>query len=441
MQLLSGGIYTNPKNFVDDIALVFANAITFNRAGHDEGEPLSCAYFDASRHLLRYTRWLSLEYLNPYLTDSDESDPPTDEGLVTTWALTKGNKTLAREEMNEIAMRKGIEKSEEGDRYTWMEEQCEKLLKSLRHQSDLKYMHFFIQPNYPADYTAFISKPMDWERVQQTLQSRSYDTIGEVVDDLRLIFSNALKYNARAQDTDTVSGRAYDAALFMSTKLEVAVDKVLISVSERVEREKIDRLTAERELEAAERAEEERLRTAWQKEREQNRNTVEVKTRVETVETVRVVQPRKNHRRREMDFDMPFFEEDDGHHEQSQMETLRQQKLVFEKQQKDRLMMQKMTFDLGIRVYSRMAQRAQAMAWAKKVAAKKVAEKELALKESAEHDGAGSSNRVDAGTIVAPKPSNVSFEISKEGREQVKLCIGKPKKTKRRKKRALPDDF
>jgi len=453
-KLLEGGKYTAPKDFVDDVALVFANAITFNRAGHDEGEPLSCAYFDASRHLLRYTRWLSLEYLNPYLEDKGDADPPTDEGLVTTWSLNKKNKEFAKEEMTDIAMKLLIDKSEEGDRYTWMETECEKLLKSLRHQSDLKYMHFFIQPNYPADYAGFISKPMDWERVQQTLQSRKYDTIGEVVDDLRLIFLNALKYNARAQGTDSVSGRAYDAAKFMASKLEGAIDKMLITVSERVEREKIDRLTAERELEAAERAEEERLRTAWQKEREEaRRNNVEsVKTRVETVETVRVVQPRRHHhhhrhrRRQELDFDFPFGDEaDEGHHEQSQMEALRQQKLVFERQQKDRLSMQKMAIDLGGTVYSRMALRAQAIAWARKVAAKKAAERALgterglALGKAAEQNEEGSGgNGNDALADAAPKPSNVSAEMGKEGREQVKLCIlAKPKKAKKRRKAQL----
>ena len=43
-----------------------------------------------------------------------------------------------------------------------MESECEKLLKSLRHQSDAKHMYFFIKPEYPVDYGAFISKPSKW---------------------------------------------------------------------------------------------------------------------------------------------------------------------------------------------------------------------------------------------------------------------------------------
>ena len=52
--------------------------------------------------------------------------------------------------------------SEEGERYTFMESESDKLLKSLRHQSDARYMYFFIQPVYPPDYSAFISKPSEF---------------------------------------------------------------------------------------------------------------------------------------------------------------------------------------------------------------------------------------------------------------------------------------
>ena len=45
-----------------------------------------------------------------------------------------------------------------------METECEKLLKSLRHQSDAKYMYFFIQSIYPPDYSAFISKPSKYRQ-------------------------------------------------------------------------------------------------------------------------------------------------------------------------------------------------------------------------------------------------------------------------------------
>ena len=74
--------------------------------------------------------------------------------------------------MEALVLSEPIDKSIEGDRYTWHEAECEKLLKALRHQSDLRHMTFFLLPNYPPDYTAYISKPMDWEKVQRTLKKR-----------------------------------------------------------------------------------------------------------------------------------------------------------------------------------------------------------------------------------------------------------------------------
>ena len=157
--LLAGNRYTTPEDFVNDVALVFANAICFNKDGRDVGDPLSCAYYDASIHLLKYTRWLSLELLSDYVLDSDQVDEPEEDGLpLKSWKLTQGNVKNSRSEMEKIVLNEPIEKSLEGDRYTWMEAECEKLLKSLRHQSDLRYMTFFLTPNYPPDYSAFIAR-------------------------------------------------------------------------------------------------------------------------------------------------------------------------------------------------------------------------------------------------------------------------------------------
>jgi hypothetical protein len=245
--LLAGNRYATPEDFIHDVSLVFANAITFNKDGRDIGDPLSCAYYDASIHLLRYSRWLSLELLSEHMETLDVPDEPEEEGLpLFSWKLTSANKVKAREEMEAIILKEPIEKSLEGDRYTWMEAECEKLLKALRHQSDVKSMQFFIQPNYPPDYAAFIAKPMDWERCQRTLKKRQYDKFGDVIEDLRLIFSNAIKYNARHENTDTVSGKAFEAAKYMSAKLEVAINKMMLSVSDRLERERIDHNNAER---------------------------------------------------------------------------------------------------------------------------------------------------------------------------------------------------
>jgi Bromodomain len=374
--LLAGNRYAGPEDFIQDVALVFANAIRFNKDGKDIGDPLSCAYYDASVHLLKYSRWLSLELLSNYVEESDHKDEPGSDGLPPfSWKLTAGNRELAREEVENIVLIEPIEKSLEGDRYTWMELECEKLLKALRHQSDLKYMTFFIQPNYPADYTAFISKPMDWERVQRTLKKRHYETIGHLISDLRLIFSNAEKYNARLKGTDTVSGRAYEAAKYMSDKLEAAINKLLLTVSDRLERERIDHVNAEREIEAAELAEEAEIRAAWKKQEDLPTNALDgsaptasaassaadTLARRDMFQKTRIFR-RLPQRRYTTDFEIPFFDEDsDGIRPNDRSlgdsEVVKVQKTMFEKQRYEFIKMRKVCTSIGASVFHRLLQR------------------------------------------------------------------------------------
>ena len=166
--------------------------------------------------------------------------------------------------------------------------------------------------------------------MQKTLKKRQYDKFGDVIDDLRLIFTNALKYNAQHAGTDTVSGRAYDAAKYMSAKLEAAINKMMITVSDRIERERIDHSNAEREIEAAERAEEERIRAQWKNDNPGKEGGPNIPPRTEGSQRMRAAK-RGALRREQADFEVPFFDdEDDGQHERSYFEVVRQQKAMFE---------------------------------------------------------------------------------------------------------------
>eukprot|EP00934_Nitzschia_sp_Nitz4_P000287 Nitzschia sp. Nitz4//scaffold113_size70149//60961//64974//NITZ4_005963-RA/size70149-augustus-gene-0.97-mRNA-1//-1//CDS//3329533380//287//frame0 len=424
--LLAGNKYTGPEEFVSDLALVFSNAIVFNKDGRDIGDPLSCAYYDASIHLLRYCRWLSLELLSEYVEESEHMDEPEVEGLpLLSWKLTSRNRKKAREEMEAIVLKEPIERSLEGDRYTWTEAECEKLLKALRHQSDLRYMTFFIQPNYPADYTAFISRPMDWERVQKSLKKRQYNKFEDIINDLRLIFTNALKYNARHKGTDTVSGRAYDAAEYMSAKLETAVNKMMLTVSDRVERERIDHNNAEREIEAAERAEEERIRAQWKSDGT-NKDSGEAppSARLETSQRIRTAK-RNNLRKEQADFEIPFFDdEDDGQHERSYFDVIRQQKAIFESQRQERARMLQSTAGLGSALYMRMLQREMALKW--------VTEERKKLKIlTPSPTKALPASSEDKTSPVALPPSDVLKQLEDKGRQPFQLKLAKPKPRKK----------
>jgi len=419
-KLLQGDIYNVAEEFVTDVALVFANAVIFNQAGREEGEPMSCAYFDASRHLLRYSRWLSLEHLSPYLSDSSKSDTKQ-TGPLHSWKLTSSNRKDSLEEMESMVLMHPIDKSEEGDKYTWMETECEKLLKSLRHQSDLKHMTYFISTKYPDDYLSYIKNPMDWASCQKRVQQRKYDTFGEIVEDLRLIFQNALNYNARHKEIDSESGRvsqrAYDSALLMSEKLEVAITRMLLLVSDRIEREKIDQSILERETEAAERAELERLKI-------QMRSTVgTVAERMTRVETVTITsQKRLSIQRRHYD--------EEPTHEQTQIEALMQQKVIARRQQKALLDMDnlsKVSKVVGANVFANLKERSNAILWAKDLSEK------IRVSLNSRYKLDETTQITNSGTKTCT-PSMVLSDLTKIDRPQIKIKLHSKRKVKKKRK-------
>jgi len=427
-KLLQGGMYQSAQEFVDDIALVFANAVTFNQSGQEQGDPTSCAYYDASRHLLRYTRWLSLDFISQFLIDDSHSEGASQTGPIPQWKLSTSNQKDARNEMDEIVMKEPMDKSDEGDRFTWMESECEKLLKSLRHQSDNKRMCFFLLPNYPADYFAYISRPMDWESCHRRLQDRKYDTFGEIVSDLRQIFSNALKYNGRMKDVDPISKQAYDSAVLMSEKLEAAIQRMLVTVSDRVEREKVEQVVLDREQEIAQQQEGERLKLEWQQERERGATiSADPHKAPSSSNTVRIV--KRPNVRKGLDFDFPFYDEEVTH-EQSVMDVLSKQKVIYLEQQQDRIRMEQATKYLGYRVHHRLQERACAIRWSIQLTEKIL--QNINVDDNTEQGKRKYESSVEHNPVQA---SCVASLLEKSDRTQIKLSFSANGKRKTKKAR------
>lgn len=404
---------------------MFANAIRFNKAGRDIGDPASCAYYDASVHLLRYARWLSLEQLSMYVEDSDHVDEPDADGLPPLqWKLTNANLARAREEQKAIVLEETIERSLEGDRWTWHEAECEKLLKALRHQSDSKYMKYYVHSDFPVNYSAFIAKPMDWEKVQKKLRKRQYEKFSDIIGDLRLIFENAKKYNGRF--SDPTSQAAHAAAEHMAEKLENAIRRLMLSVSDRIERERIDHANAEREEEALERAEAAQIRANWEKEHKGD-GTAPPPTRGEGLQRIRV---RKAVTRREdADFEIPFFDdENEGQHERSYFEVIKAQKTIFEKQRQEMSKMRSMAAVIGGSFYARMFQRTSAQEWVEAERKKRG----IDTVEKMEVDTDGGEEKKEDGSMN--NPSSVLDLLEKEGRAQMKVPLAPAKKRPKKKR-------
>ena len=251
-------------------------------------------------------------------------------------------------------------------------------------------------------------------------------------------FSNALKYNGGGKGTETISGKAYDSAVYMSTKkLEPAIDRMLLSVSNRIETDKVEQVMQEREIEAEERAEEERLRKAWQEETENAKaQGTAPQTETTTVERIRIIQRRPI--RKALDFDFPFNDDDDDNQEPSHLDTMRQQKMIFESQRSDRRKMFTTSMSSSSDVYSRMLQQRKAIAWARmKAAAKAASVKEAkaasgeTLDDAATGESKDSSKNADS-SHVGEKAGKDREQIN----EKLKTALGnlKQKKTKKKKK-------
>mmetsp|Transcript_27704 Transcript_27704/g.42164 ORF Transcript_27704/g.42164 Transcript_27704/m.42164 type:complete len:186 (+) Transcript_27704:2160-2717(+) len=182
----------------------------------------------------------------------------------------------------------------------------------------------------------------------------------------------------------------------------------------------------EREAEAAERAEEERIRQAVAKgELSARDGAQQSNSKAETVETVRVVHRRQT-ARRDMDMELPFFDEGDASHAQSHVEAMRQQRATFERQQRDRKTLRKLSLSTGALLFSRHIQSGQAKKWL-------------------ESTGKAINSKVD--TQVEPKENKdvasklgslVANELGKAGRTQIKL---RPKKMLKKRKHTTSFSF
>ena len=122
--------------------MIFSNALTFNKDGYEVGEPMSCAYYDASTHLLKYSRWLSLEILASYL--SDTANCAVVDGCAREWSLTDQNRSKARAEMEDIVFNEFIDKTEVGDKYVAFHYLHRKPLFCMQISAEYEYpAHFF----------------------------------------------------------------------------------------------------------------------------------------------------------------------------------------------------------------------------------------------------------------------------------------------------------
>lgn len=119
---------------------------------------------------------------------------------------------------------------------------CNKLLRDLERRNNWgpyrnkdkksadKFMiQYFVLPvdqKLVTDYSVYVRRPMDLSTIRGKLEPPTgppkYNSYFEFVEDVRIVFSNAIAYNRAHEHTDTtgISKKILDAAMNFQTKLE-----------------------------------------------------------------------------------------------------------------------------------------------------------------------------------------------------------------------------
>ena len=203
----------------------------------------------------------------------------------------------------------------------------------------------------------------------------------------------------------------------MSRKLESAINKLVLTVADRLECERIDHANAERKIEARERAEEEKIRVAWKKEPGKDGAYPTPPSQRDIAQKIRLVR-RAAQRREATDFEMPFFdEEDNGQHERSYFEVIKVQKSIYEKQTQALLKMREATNRIGAIAFARLQHRDMARQWVTSEA-----KNEWKSSQIASADQINAKEQSTEGNF-AERGSVALSELEKEGRQRLQLKL------------------
>jgi hypothetical protein len=253
---LEQGRVKSCQSFVDVGLLVFNNAIEFN-CGAQDGYAQSIS--EACSHLRRYFRWLCLESL-PLSEDGgtgEDSDGAFDApGSLAGTAFTCPLTVAERDRQRSIRAKAIVDIRVHGE-----SKEALKLLTKLQMHQHKKHMEWFASPVDLAlvpDYLEHVPNPIDTGTIEGKLKKDEYLSHGDIIGDLRRVFTNALRYNSRLRAVDKNSDMICQAVEHMQPLLEQFIaDQYTLEVLERVGRELVCHQREKRKLEATRRKNEE----------------------------------------------------------------------------------------------------------------------------------------------------------------------------------------
>lgn len=261
--LLLKGSLSNFHEFYQKIQKIFQNCIDYNEDKVDTSDYL-LNLVKCCKHLLVYTKWVTLEYMPTAI----------DTTIITIVTNNINNEMTIDKRDNERQYREKII-SDTSLASANLINDCRKLMKDLEkcknvnEKRELSYFSYPINEILLSDYNLYVRKAMDLSTIKLRLEGdaaknsfamravqeqgkpipRKYIYYGEFFSDLRLVFSNAIKYNSAHKDTDNtgVSKNIYESALKYQKRLEDVIALFSVDLAERILRTRIQQELVEKE--------------------------------------------------------------------------------------------------------------------------------------------------------------------------------------------------
>ena len=258
--LLLKGSLSNFDEFYQKIQKIFQNCIDYNEDKVDTSDYL-LKLVKSCRHLLIYTKWVTLEYM------------PVDANIATNDIDINNEITIQKRDTERQYREKII--SDTSLASANLINDCRKLMKDLEkcknvnEKRELSYFSYPINEILLSDYNLYVRKAMDLSTIKLRLEGdaaknsfamrtvqeqgkpipQKYIFYGEFFSDLRLVFSNAIKYNSAHKDTDNtgVSKNIYESALKYQKRLEEVIALFSVDLAERILRTRIQQELVEKE--------------------------------------------------------------------------------------------------------------------------------------------------------------------------------------------------
>jgi hypothetical protein len=253
---------------------IFQNAIDYN-GGHSESD-LAQRLVPRCELLVQYTKWMALDKL-PLVDDRAANTSDT----VSAGAGSTGAEAEAEGGGRRPILTLSVFEAEAKVRLEFIKsaplplalsgkaqlaavlvrKECCRLLDAVRRSRnkfekiEVSYFDVPVDVVHVTDYSVYVRRPADFSTVRYRLEgqlpgdlrvrglmdlgARPYKTVGDFLEEMRRVFSNATKYNQPKRATDPVSDAVFLAAQRLSERFEALLCTTSVTLAELSERRRI----------------------------------------------------------------------------------------------------------------------------------------------------------------------------------------------------------